>query len=111
MKEFIETYKQHKEEIEFFLQESIRNLGELTPHKDSEFSKLFNLFPSLELIYFTNKDTKIQSTANYYRTKVDEEAKDKNRSYLISKLEFKDFLNQWRAWQVEQGYRAPAQGE
>lgn len=90
MKEFIETYKQHKEEIEFFLQESIRNLGELTPHKDSEFSKLFNLFPSLELIYFTNKDTKIQSTANYYRTKVDEEAKDKNRSYLISKLEFKD---------------------
>ncbi|QKJ24387.1 hypothetical protein [Poseidonibacter lekithochrous] len=90
MKEFIETYKQHQEEIEFFLQESIRNLGELTPHKESEFSKLFNLFPSLELIYFTNKDTKIQSTANYYRTKVDEEAKDKNRSYLISKLEFKD---------------------
>jgi len=33
MKEFIETYKEHKEEIEFFLQESIRNLGELTPHK------------------------------------------------------------------------------
>lgn len=90
MKEFIETYKQHQEEIEFFLQESIRNLGELTPHKESEFSKLFNLFPSLELIYFTNKDTKIQSTANYYRTKVDEEAKNKNRSYLISKLEFKD---------------------
>lgn len=90
MKEFIETYKQHKEEIEFFLQESIRNLGELTPHKKSEFSKLFNLFPSLELIYFTNKDTKIQSSANYYRTKVDEEAKGKNRSYLISKLEFRD---------------------
>lgn len=90
MKEFIETYKQHKEEIEFFLQESIRNLGELTPHKKSEFTKLFNLFPSLELIYFTNKDTKIQSSANYYRTKVDEEAKGKNRSYLISKLEFRD---------------------
>ncbi len=90
MKEFIETYKQHKEEIEFFLQESIRNLGELTPHKKSEFSKLFNLFPSLELIYFTNKDTKIQTSANYYRNKIDEEAKDKNRSYLISKLEFKD---------------------
>lgn len=90
MKEFIETYKQHKEEIEFFLQESIRNLGELTPHKKSEFSKLFNLFPSLELIYFTNKDTKIQTSANYYRNKIDEEAKNKNRSYLISKLEFKD---------------------
>ena len=61
----------------------------MTIHKKSEFSKLFNLFPSLELIYFTNKDTKIQSTANYYRTSIDEEAKDKNRSYLISKLEFK----------------------
>ncbi len=89
MKEFIETYKEHQEEIEFFLQESVKNLGSLTVHKKSEFSKLFNLFPSLELIYFTNKDTKIQSTANYYRTSIDEEAKDKNRSYLISKLEFK----------------------
>jgi hypothetical protein len=89
MKEFIETYKQHQEEIEFFLQESIRNLGSLTAHKKSEFSKLFTLFPSLELIYFTNKDTKIQTSANFYRSKVDEEAKDKNRSYLISKLEFK----------------------
>ncbi len=89
MKEFIETYKEHQEEIEFFLQESVKNLGSLTIHKKSEFSKLFNLFPSLELIYFTNKDTKIQSTANYYRTSIDEEAKDKNRSYLISKLEFK----------------------
>ncbi len=89
MKEFIETYKEHQEEIEFFLQESVRNLGSLTAHKKNEFSKLFNLFPSLELIYFTNKDTKIQSSANYYRTKIEEEAKDKNRSYLISKLEFK----------------------
>jgi len=90
MKEFIETYKQHQEEIEFFLQESVRNLGSLTTHKESEFAKLFNLFPSLELIYFTNKDTKIQTSANYYRNKVEQEAKDKNRSYLISKLEFKD---------------------
>ena len=90
MKEFIETYKEHKEEIEFFLQESLRNLGEINPHRNNNFSKLFNLFPSLELIYFTNKNSKIQSSANYYRNKIDEEAKDKSRSYLISKLEFKD---------------------
>lgn len=89
MKEFIETYKQHQEEIEFFLQESVRNLGSLKAHKNNDFSKLFNLFPSLELIYFTNKDTKIQSSPNYYRNKIEEDAKDKNRSYLISKLEFK----------------------
>ena len=49
MKEFIETYKQYQEEIEFFLQESVRNLGELTAHKENKFSKLFNLFPSLNL--------------------------------------------------------------
>ena len=89
MKEFIETYKQHQEEIEFFLQESVKNLGKLKTHKKSSFSKLFKLFPSLELIYFTNKDTKIQSSANYFRTKVEEDAKDKDRSYLLSKLEFK----------------------
>lgn len=89
MKEFIETYKNHQEEIEFFLQESIRNLGDLKAHEKNEFSKLFNLFPSLELIYFTNKDTKIQTSANYYRSKVDTDAKNKSRSYLISKLEFK----------------------
>lgn len=90
MKEFIETYKQHKEEIEFFLQESIKNLGEITPLKNNDFSKLFNLFPSLELVYFTNKDTKVQTSPNYYRTKVDIDARNKNRSYLISKLSFKE---------------------
>jgi len=90
MKEFIETYKQHKEDIEFFLQESLRNLGDLTPLKKDNFSKLFNLFPSLELVYTTNKHSKVQTSPNYYRAKTDEEAKDKSRAYLISKLEFRD---------------------
>jgi len=90
MKEFIETYKQHREDIEFFLQESLRNLGDLSSMKDDNFSKLFNLFPSLELVYTTNKHSKIQTSPNYYRAKIDEEAKEKSRAYLISKLEFKD---------------------
>ncbi|MGB1227505.1 MAG: hypothetical protein ACPG9K_06390 [Poseidonibacter sp.] len=90
MKEYIETYKQHQEEIEFFIQESIKNLGDLSTHKKDNFEKLFNLFPSLELIYFTNKQTKIQLSSNYYRNKQDADAKGKNRSYLISKLEFKE---------------------
>ncbi len=90
MKEYIETYKQHQEEIEFFIQESIKNLGDLSTHKKDDFEKLFNLFPSLELIYFTNKQTKIQLSSNYYRNKQDADAKGKNRSYLISKLEFKE---------------------
>jgi hypothetical protein len=90
MKEFIETYNQHKEEIEFFLQESIRNTGEISPHKNSKFKELFELFPSLELIYFVNKTNKIQTSVNYSRTSEDDDAKDKNRSYLILKLEFKE---------------------
>jgi len=90
MREFIETYNEHQDEIEFFIQESIKNLGNLFIHKKDNFSKVFNVFPSLELIYFTNKDTKIQSASNYYRNKLDPEAKGKNRSHLISKLEFKE---------------------
>ena len=90
MREFIETYNAHQDEIEFFIEESIKNLGNLFIHKKDNFSKVFNVFPSLELIYFTNKDTKIQSASNYYRNKLDPEAKGKNRSHLISKLEFKE---------------------
>jgi len=90
MREFIETYKEHQEEIEFFIQESIKNLGNLFIHKNDNFAKVFSVFPSLELIYFTNKDTKIQSASNYYRNRLDPEAQGKNRSHLISKLEFKE---------------------
>lgn len=90
MKEFIETYKQHKEDIEFFLQESLRNLGDLTSNKEDNFKSLFELFPSLELVYIVNKNTKLQSSSNFYRNKADTEQKDKSRSYLILKQEFKD---------------------
>jgi len=90
MKEFIETYKQHREDIEFFLQESIKNIGNLSVHKKLKFSQLFSTFPSLELVYLVDKNTKVQTSANYYKNKDDETAKDIDRSYLISKLEFKE---------------------
>lgn len=90
MKEFFETYKQHKKEIEFFLQESIRNLGYLSNYQNNNFKKLFDIFPSLELIYFINKDTNIQTSSNYYRNKIDENALNKDRSFLVSSLNPKD---------------------
>jgi hypothetical protein len=90
MKEFFETYIQHQEDIEYFLQESLKNLGNLTNHKKSEFKHLYKIFPSLELVYIINKDTKIQTSNNFYRYKSDENAKDKDRSHLISKLHFKE---------------------
>lgn len=90
MKEFIETYKQHEEDIEYFLQESIRNLGKLSTFKKHGFKKLFEIFPSLELVYTIDKNTKEQTSFNYYRYSKDETSFGKDRSYLITKLEFKD---------------------
>ncbi|MGM0519322.1 MAG: hypothetical protein ACQERD_06745 [Campylobacterota bacterium] len=90
MKEFLENYKLHKDDIEFYLQESIRNIGDLSSCKKDNFKELFNIFPSLELVYFTNKETKIQNSPNYYKSRVDKSAFGKDRSAIISKLEFKE---------------------
>ncbi len=90
MKEFIETYIQHQEDIEYFLQESLKNIGNLANHKKNDFKHLYNLFPSLELVYIINKDSKIQVSDNFYKNKIDSSAKNKDRSHLISKLHFKE---------------------
>lgn len=90
MREFFETYIQHQEDIEYFLQESLKNLGNLSNHKKNNFSQLYKIFPSLELVYIVNKEDKIQNSSNFYRNKQDLNAKDKDRSHLISKLHFKD---------------------
>lgn len=90
MKEFLETYLQHQEDIEYFLQESLKNIGNLSLHKKSDFKHLYNLFPSLELVYIVDKNTKIQTSDNFYRYKSDPNAKNKERSHLISKLHFKE---------------------
>ena len=58
MKEFFETYIQHQEDIEYFLQESIKNIGNLNGHKKNDFAQLYKVFPSLELVYIVNKETK-----------------------------------------------------
>lgn len=90
MKEFLETYLQNQDDIEYFLQESLKNIGSLSLHKKSEFKHLYNLFPSLELVYIVDKNSKIQISDNFYRYKSDPNAKNKERSHLISKLHFKE---------------------
>lgn len=89
MKEFIEVYEQNKEEIEFFIIESIQNIDSIEKQRATNFKKLFQIFTSLELIYEVDKNSKIQSSPNIYRNKMDLKEKGKNRSYLISKQEFK----------------------
>lgn len=90
MKEFFETYNQHQEDIEYFLQESLKNIGGLSNHKKNDFKQLYKIFPSLELVYIIDKHTKIQTSNNFYRYKINENAKNKDRSHLISKLHFTD---------------------
>ncbi|MFY4821511.1 hypothetical protein ACOTVO_01965 [Aliarcobacter butzleri] len=90
MKEFFETYNQYQEDIEYFLQESLKNIGGLSNHKKNDFKQLYKIFPSLELVYIIDKHTKIQTSNNFYRYKIDENAKNKDRSHLISKLHFTD---------------------
>ena len=90
MKEFFETYIEHQEDIQYFWQDSLRNSGILANHKKNNFAQLYKIFPSLELVYIVNKDTKIQTSQNFYRYKIDDNAKGKDRSHLISKLHFKE---------------------
>lgn len=90
MEEFLNIYELHKEKIEDFIQETLGNIGQTSPLKDSKFKKLFETFPSLELVYVLNKETKKQISPNYYRSKIDQTQVDKNRDYLIKKLYFKD---------------------
>ncbi|MFY9073573.1 hypothetical protein CRU99_00395 [Malaciobacter mytili] len=90
MKEFLEIYEENKEKIDYFIQESLKNIGKLSSHKRYNFAQLFNIFPSLELVYIVNKETKIQISDDIYKHKTESKGKDKDRSYLITKLEFKD---------------------
>lgn len=90
MKELLETYYKHEDDIEYFLQESLKNLGSLSLYRKNKFKKIYDLFPSLELIYIVDKKSKVQTSINYYKNKVDEKAKGKLRTHLISKLNFKD---------------------
>lgn len=90
MKEFIEVYEENRDKIEYFLEESLKNIGKLSSHRRYNFQQLFNLFPSLELVYLIDKNSKIQLSDNFYKYKQDEKGKDKDRGHLISKLTFKD---------------------
>ncbi|AXX93444.1 hypothetical protein CPU12_08795 [Malaciobacter molluscorum LMG 25693] len=90
MREFLELYEENSEKIEYYLQESLKNIGRLSPHKNYNFIQLFNLFPSLELVYIVNKDSKVQISPDVYKHKTDNKGKDKDRSHLLSKLELKD---------------------
>ncbi|AXH10767.1 hypothetical protein CP960_02630 [Malaciobacter halophilus] len=90
MREFLEVYEENQEKIDYFIQESLKNIGKLSAHKKLNFTQLFNLFPSLELVYIVDSNTKCQISEDIYKYKADSKGKDKDRSHLISKLELKN---------------------
>lgn len=89
MKEFIEIYNQHKQEIEDFLIETTKNSGLINlPKTDERIKKLFKVFPSLELVYFIDNTTYTQTSSNFYKEDEDKKHFGKDRAYLISKVKF-----------------------
>lgn len=90
MKEYLEIYNQNREKIESFIQESLENLAPLCEYEEGAFKILFSTFPSLELVYVVNSGTKTQTSANIYKYRIDESEKEKDRSYLLDRLEIKE---------------------
>lgn len=90
MQEFMQTYKTNSEDINKFLTETIRNVGELHLKESDNFKKLFKIFPSLELAYFCDSQTLNQISNNIYRTKINNIQIGINRQYLLNKLHFNE---------------------
>jgi len=89
MKEFIRVYEENQEDIEKFIITTLKNNGSLLAETSSKYKKVFQTFPSMELIYITDKDF-IQCDANVFRNKIELSAKGKDRSYMSTKVMQKD---------------------
>lgn len=106
MQEFMTTYKEHIEDIEHFLEETIFNLGEIHNRENNRFKKLFSVFPSLELVYVCDEESLMQSSDNIYRNKTSSAPRGRDRSYLMHKI---DFTNSNLA--ISKPYISSASGE
>jgi len=85
MKEFIKIYKKNKKEIEEFIVITLQNSGNIAQTATENFKKVFDFFPSLELVYVTDKDF-MQISPNVFKKTQEHSAKGKNRNYLLHKL-------------------------
>lgn len=90
MQELMATYNNNEAEIEKFLIETIRNLGQLKELQGNDYEKIFSTFPSLELVYCCDKETLNQTSSNIYRNKISESQKGVNRKYLMNRIHFNE---------------------
>jgi hypothetical protein len=85
MKEFIEVYKENQEDIEKFIITTLKNTGSILSETSKNYKKIFQTFPSMELLYITDQDFN-QTSPNIFRNKKDVSEEGKNRAYMSTKL-------------------------
>jgi len=90
MKEYIELHTRYRGKIELFLEDTIQQLGMLSYLNEDNYARLYQSFPSLELVYVVDDNTKKQISDNIYKHKVITKENNQNRAYLIDKLEVKE---------------------
>jgi hypothetical protein len=89
MKEFINVYEENQEDIEKFIITTLKNSGSILTEASNSYKKIFQTFPSMELLYITDQDFN-QTSPNIFRNKVDPSQKDKVRAYMSTKVMQKD---------------------
>lgn len=88
MNEVMSTYKINQDDIENFLTETITNTGDLSFQEGHNFERLFEAFPSLELVYFCDNTTYAQISENIYKDRTTRAEIGSSREYLLTKINF-----------------------
>ncbi len=104
MKEFINVYEENQEDIENFIITTLKNTGSILSETSKNYKKIFQTFPSMELLYITDQDFN-QISPNIFRNKKDVSEKGKNRAYMSTKLMQKD-----EAFSISSPYISSATG-
>lgn len=89
MKEFIRIYEDNQENIEKFIITTLKNNGSVLSETSNNYKKVFQTFPSMELVYVTDLDF-MQNSPNVFRNKTEMSAKGKSRAYINTKVMKKD---------------------
>ena len=104
MKEFINVYEENQEDIEKFIITTLKNTGSILSETSNNYKKIFQTFPSMELLYITDQDFN-QTSPNIFRNKKDVSEEGKNRAYMSTKLMQKD-----EAFSISSPYISSATG-
>lgn len=104
MKEFINVYEENQEDIEKFIITTLKNTGSILSGTSNSYKKIFQTFPSMELLYITDQEFN-QTSPNIFRNKKDLSEEGKNRAYMSTKLMQKD-----EAFSISSPYISSATG-